>query len=1162
MFVAVILVSSVMVTYSSIRYNSFQSEPQALSAIDETNLALKQVIGFTVGYYGSVLQVTGNSSYARALATNYLDSGLENIADIRPEWGSSFSVNNLELSTNWFTNYSFSEGNITVTYALTGLGISGVTYSTSCRLEVHIPQFFSSSQICLSVFKDENKPLNDLSKQNFKFYRYQYSNLTWEMVAPTEEPLSFANGTYLINVPPEINPYSYAIQVADTRGITVAASSFSHYTASLLFNSTYAEGDYVDNCISNVDSSLDKGSHSNFAAQQTSPDNIYDVLTEGTVGTVSQDYSPSACVPLNSTTLISGNLSNLLENDSVRMSFRSHSSLYYQGQYTTIGYDNANSTQLTSQGTSIQWKHTTGISTDRLLIVTIDVFNSGTPTTVTSVNYNGVPLTQVSTALYSVNPQIRSYVFCLGNPAIGTNTITATFVSATLAIGGSVTYTNVNQTVPVQAINAATGSGTSQSVSLTASGSQNKVLFGHLGSYRTSNPSSYTVSEGSGQTNLWSQISSIYKGQGSDKQSVTSGSVQMSWSTSRAASWVAIVVLLQPAQLPSECTADVEFSGWSDTTDWNSLLWTIDCSATTTVNAVFQLYNFQTGQYATSGDGYLTVTLGTTDVTKNQTIATNPVAFRDVLGGWKLKVTAVKSISSQFDVNIDLLTFRPSGVVYALDLEEQWTDVNVTYMNPRPTLCVKTGPSSLGDLKVDVWYGGSWRNILSGLASNSWNNVSVAPYLDSSTFTIRFASNADFVLSSWQIDSVLLRPESDQGLFTGLSDPSATVAVEVLQNGTMRWLGQNLQLTTQAIPIPPVPVRSIHVNQTTIDGRNVEVPFQVEDWASNYTVPLGLTNSATVFGNRQMIVFLVNTQVSKFTIWWNGSDQATQTPLAFTNTYFTGDNPDSNFLTNGKMNLQFGGSFTVTSTVVGKSTSSTANFMRINLENSVYGANPAYVIHHGIVRDIVQQEAEWSSGADNCPNIYANIVLTLPANATYFTYQLRLMFINSAQPRTITDLCPIKLSSSTIPTLTQTENGTALGDPIVASGTGTFYNYFPSTNITMHRWSQFTWGSGQGTGIMFTDSANQRLYEFDTNATAVTGSLNVSATARTIELSPVTQSLGQVSAFPTPNTYDITWSGAVVTFDGAAPIFQESGTKTGLWILAEIPPTITVVTGN
>jgi hypothetical protein len=41
----------------------------------------------------------------------------------------------------------------------------------------------------------------------------------------------------------------------------------------------------------------------------------------------------------------------------------------------------------------------------------------------------------------------------------------------------------------------------------------------------------------------------------------------------------------------------------------------------------------------------------------------------------------------------------------------------------------------------------------------------------------------------------------------------------------------------------------------------------------------------------------------------------------------------------------------------------------------------------------VEQEAEWNNGPTDCPNLYANIVLTLPANATYYTYQLRIMFI-------------------------------------------------------------------------------------------------------------------------------------------------------------------------
>ena len=43
---------------------------------------------------------------------------------------------------------------------------------------------------------------------------------------------------------------------------------------------------YVDNNTSDVDSSADKGTHSNFTAQQQEPDSIYDTLTEGGGGTV------------------------------------------------------------------------------------------------------------------------------------------------------------------------------------------------------------------------------------------------------------------------------------------------------------------------------------------------------------------------------------------------------------------------------------------------------------------------------------------------------------------------------------------------------------------------------------------------------------------------------------------------------------------------------------------------------------------------------------------------------------------------------------------------------------------------------------------------------------------------------------------------------------
>jgi hypothetical protein len=222
--------------------------------------------------------------------------------------------------------------------------------------------------------------------------------------------------------------------------------------------------------------------------------------------------------------------------------------------------------------------------------------------------------------------------------------------------------------------------------------------------------------------------------------------------------------------------------------------------------------------------------------------------------------------------------------------------------------------------------------------------------------------------------------------------------------------------------------------------------------------------------------------------------------------------------------------------------------MRINTNSSTYGAGLAYVIHNGVVRDIVQQEAEWPGGADNCPNVYANIVLTLPAKATYYTYQLRLMFINSTQPRTITDLCPIKLTTS-IDQL-QTENGTVNGIPIVANGTGNF-----SSNAWAHHWSQFISGT-QGAGIMFTNASNQQLYVFDLIAGNPVGALKVDNSTKTIELLPVAQYSATFNY-----ALDVTWHGAVATFDGTAttPMYTLQGTApTGLWLLVEYPPKITV----
>jgi hypothetical protein len=382
-----------------------------------------------------------------------------------------------------------------------------------------------------------------------------------------------------------------------------------------------------------------------------------------------------------------------------------------------------------------------------------------------------------------------------------------------------------------------------------------------------------------------------------------------------------------------------------------------------------------------------------------------------------------------------------------------------------------------------------------------------------------------------------------------------TFAIEVLQNGTLKWLGQSLDVTQNERPIPPICIKAFRVN-ATIDSVSQEVPFQVEDWASDYMIPLGLASNESIFNNNNMLVFLVNNEVSNVTLWWDGNDTAIQTPYAWNNFYFT-DDPDFTstygILDNGPLELRVHNTtgswpwsykdFWVETDLAGES--ATCRFLRFNGDAPDYGADCAYVIYNGVVRDIIQQEAEYSGGitSPDCPNFYAQIVLTLPANVSYYTYSLRTIFVNSTQPRNITDLSAIQLSG--LSGSPMTENGTIAIYPNPSNSTGAFYDCSPTA--WAHHWSQFS-SDDLGAGVMFTDDANDDLYFFDDVYNS--GALNVTSH---IEVNPVDSSLSSVSFM---TSEDVTWCGAVVTFDGE-PIYRSSD-DVGLWVMVEHPPTVTV----
>ena len=123
-----------------------------------------------------------------------------------------------------------------------------------------------------------------------------------------------------------------------------------------------------------------------------------------------------------------------------------------------------------------------------------------------------------------------------------------------------------------------------------------------------------------------------------------------------------------------EFTCEVELSGTANTNNWTQLNWTTDLSFTTPdVTTTIQLYNYNASQYPTSGDGYITDTIGQTDTTKNQTITATPTHFRDTNGNWRIKIKGTKITTTPFELKIDWAEFKATtSDVYRLNLSNDF----------------------------------------------------------------------------------------------------------------------------------------------------------------------------------------------------------------------------------------------------------------------------------------------------------------------------------------------------------------------------------------------------------------------------------------------------------------------------------------------------------
>jgi len=179
--------------------------------------------------------------------------------------------------------------------------------------------------------------------------------------------------------------------------------------------------------------------------------------------------------------------------------------------------------------------------------------------------------------------------------------------------------------------------------------------------------------------------------------------------------------------LPSEFTVEVEFTGTSNTATWTQLVWTVDsCWTTANVNVTLQLYNYNSGSYPTSGDGYISYTSSATpntDETRTQTIITNSMDFRDGSGNWAIKVKGVKTTTTQFDFKVDWIEFKTTTAdYYALDIAGAFIIDISTY----PLAYIQTIEIQLGYRANDAgekWYLKAYNWSSSTYSDSSFNST-------------------------------------------------------------------------------------------------------------------------------------------------------------------------------------------------------------------------------------------------------------------------------------------------------------------------------------------------------------------------------------------------------------------------------------------------------
>lgn len=513
--------------------------------------------------------------------------------------------------------------------------------------------------------------------------------------------------------------------------------------------------DYVDNNSSNVDSSADKGTHSNFSGQQTGPDSSYDVLEEESVNATVDSW---------------GITSSSFTDTSTHATYR------YMG------------------GTSP--------SIDNMTVTRLHICYSGTGTIAIAL-YTGGSLTDPTGALKrteAYNVAVSSGWNTIDVPDYSWPKDTVTWIGWAHA-GGSVYYSTSSadagdfqssrgrwdQTTPADA------NETGSMPTNPSSGSFSNYWYAMYAEYEVPiyqldlevQWTSVDYDESNEELAIYANKTNTHSLDASGGYMII-GDGTPDWGsvTGTISFWVKMDTSVQGRFWGQDGNMETRWAGTNLVLDWGATSsmtsaysfsadkWFFVAIVWDENNNNLFLYVGDESNLPTLDANSLTGTWTSTTPPPTQNRFLNSVGANEPVDGhgddlryWN---TARTLAQIQSDYNAEL-TGSETNLRSYFKLNNNFDDTgpNNNDGSGSGSYSFSTDSAFPEKLIVDVWNGLNWQNLFTDLA-NGWNNVSVSSYLVSSTFTIRFkgsSETSDTIQDSWKIDVTLLHVWTSKGDF-------------------------------------------------------------------------------------------------------------------------------------------------------------------------------------------------------------------------------------------------------------------------------------------------------------------------------------------------------------------------------------------------------------